>query len=89
MVQDCIERSLDTALQAMQELFGQGYSALDIITTLNRVIKSHDMIEYLRLQFIKVLTTTSAVAAATTTIDCYTFKARSATGASHRVMLCS
>ena len=53
-MQYCIEGALDNALGGMQTLYNQGYSPLDIVTTLHRVLKSHDMMEYLRLQFIKV-----------------------------------
>ena len=38
----------------LQELCKLGYSAMDIITTLFRIVRSFGMDEYLKLEYIKV-----------------------------------
>ena len=45
---------LGVLLQALCDL---GYSAMDIITTLFRVVRNYNMQEFLKLEFIKVSTT--------------------------------
>ncbi|KAL2915021.1 replication factor C subunit 4 [Polyrhizophydium stewartii] len=53
VVRSCIETNVDPAITGLTQLWKQGYSALDIITTLFRVVKSFDMPEFLKLEFIK------------------------------------
>lgn len=53
IVQSCIESRVADALQSLSLLYKQGYSAIDIVTTLFRVTKTLDMPEYLKLEFIK------------------------------------
>jgi Replication factor C C-terminal domain len=38
----------------MQVLFDQGYSAMDIITTMFRVVRNYDLPEFVKLEYIKV-----------------------------------
>lgn len=54
IVQSCIDGDLDKAHQNLEELWAQGYSAVDIITTLFRVVKYHTMAEFLKLEFLRV-----------------------------------
>lgn len=37
----------------MESLWAQGFSTIDIVTTLFRVVKSHEMPEMLKLEYIK------------------------------------
>lgn len=50
-----VEKGFDSALSRMIELFEFGYSPLDIINTIFRVVKNFDdsLPEYTRLEFIK------------------------------------
>jgi replication factor C subunit 2/4 len=50
----CVNSNIDKAVDAMNQLWTQGFSALDIVTTLFKVTKNYDMPEYLKLEFIKV-----------------------------------
>lgn len=51
----CEKGEIQVALESLDELWSQGYSAVDIVTTLFRVVKGMDrMAEYLKLEFIKV-----------------------------------
>ncbi|KAI0220182.1 replication factor C subunit 4 [Massospora cicadina] len=49
----CMQGKLDDAIQAIMGLWYQGYSSLDIITTLFRVTKFMEMEDSLKLTFIK------------------------------------
>ena len=52
---DCFEGKIDSALDSLRELWTKGYSAVDIITTMFRVVKTMDALpEYTKLEFIKV-----------------------------------
>ncbi|RKP07567.1 replication factor C subunit 4 [Thamnocephalis sphaerospora] len=54
IVQACQRGDADVALRGLSDLWKQGYSAVDIITTLFRVTKNlDDMDEYIKLEFIK------------------------------------
>eukprot|EP01094_Clydonella_sp_ATCC50884_P018530 TRINITY_DN3440_c0_g1_i2.p1 TRINITY_DN3440_c0_g1~~TRINITY_DN3440_c0_g1_i2.p1 ORF type:complete len:341 (+),score=77.03 TRINITY_DN3440_c0_g1_i2:72-1094(+) len=54
MIKHCIAVELEPALDNMLELYDQGYSPLDIVTTMFRVVKNYGEIhEFLRLQFSK------------------------------------
>jgi Replication factor C C-terminal domain len=44
----------------LQKLFDDGYSSTDIIGTLFRVVRNTEMMEFLKLEYIKVCTHTSA-----------------------------
>ncbi|KAG0170579.1 replication factor C subunit 4 [Apophysomyces sp. BC1034] len=50
----CAEYNIESATTSLRELYDSGYSALDIITTLFRVVKTYtDLPEQQRLDFIK------------------------------------
>lgn len=54
IIQHCLKSDVDKAVLILNQLWNQGYSALDIIGTLFKVLKTYDMPEYLKLEFIKV-----------------------------------
>jgi replication factor C subunit 2/4 len=54
VVQSCLEGNIDQACASLDELCTQGYSPLDIITTLFRVVKTYPMPEHVKLEFIRV-----------------------------------
>lgn len=54
MVRNVIEGNFDEACSGLKQLYDLGYSPTDIVTTLFRIIKSYDMAEYLKLEFMKV-----------------------------------
>lgn len=55
MIASCEKGEIDGALASLDELWSQGYSAVDIVTTIFRVVKNNDtMPEYRKLEFIKV-----------------------------------
>jgi len=55
MVRKCMDGDIDGALEFIHSLWDQGYSAVDIVVTLFRVIKSmDDLPEYTKLEFIRV-----------------------------------
>ncbi|EGF82628.1 hypothetical protein BATDEDRAFT_86526 [Batrachochytrium dendrobatidis JAM81] len=53
IVDACVRTEVEIGIQGMTELWDKGYSALDIITTLFRVVKSFSMAEYIKLEFVK------------------------------------
>ncbi|KAI9101280.1 P-loop containing nucleoside triphosphate hydrolase protein [Phlyctochytrium arcticum] len=53
IIGSCINCEVDPALDKIRTLWMQGYSSVDIITTLFRVVKLFDMQEYAKLEFIK------------------------------------
>ncbi|KDN36284.1 P-loop containing nucleoside triphosphate hydrolase protein [Tilletiaria anomala UBC 951] len=54
VLKSCQKGDVDTAIERLDEIWSQGYSALDIITTLFRVVKTLDgMPEALKLEFIR------------------------------------
>ncbi|RWS24113.1 replication factor C: subunit RFC2-like protein [Leptotrombidium deliense] len=53
MIDHCVKMELDEACKIMTHLWKLGYAAEDIITNVFRVIKSHEMPEYLKLEYIK------------------------------------
>ncbi|CAD6564595.1 MAG: replication factor C subunit 4 [Cyphobasidiales sp. Tagirdzhanova-0007] len=54
MISACEKAQLDDALKALDQLWSQGYSAIDIVTTVFRVVKNNDtMPEFRKLEFIK------------------------------------
>lgn len=54
MIGHCLKGRIDPACEGLRHLFGLGYSASDIVTTLFRVVKSYEMPEFLKLEFIRV-----------------------------------
>ena len=55
MIKACYQGKIDMALEKLEELWGKGYSAVDIISTMFRVTKTLDTLsEHSKLEFIKV-----------------------------------
>ncbi|KAI8990563.1 P-loop containing nucleoside triphosphate hydrolase protein [Trametes punicea] len=54
MIRACLKSDIDAAMDKLNELWDQGYSAVDIVVTIFRVVKTFDEIpEYTKLEFIK------------------------------------
>ncbi|KAJ8521222.1 hypothetical protein ONZ45_g2017 [Pleurotus djamor] len=54
MIRACLKSDIDQAMEKLNELWNQGYSAVDIVVTLFRVVKTFDeMPEYTKLEYIK------------------------------------
>ncbi len=53
LVQACLAGAIDPAYTGMVELWRLGYSPIDIIGTLLRVVKAFDMPEFTKLEFIR------------------------------------
>jgi replication factor C subunit 2/4 len=54
ILQCCSEGKIDEAVTCMEQLYDQGYSALDIITTFFRVTRNYtDLSEQIRLDYLK------------------------------------
>lgn len=55
MIKDCQHGKIDEALARVNALWDQGYSAVDIVVTVFRVVKGmEELPEYLKLEFIRV-----------------------------------
>jgi replication factor C subunit 2/4 len=54
VVENCVTGNFNEAHLYLNTLWKEGYSASDIIGTLYKVVKTHDMEEYMKLEFIKV-----------------------------------
>jgi replication factor C subunit 2/4 len=54
IITHCQAGTLSDANELMMSLCSMGYSAMDIITTVFRVVRNYDMEEFLKLEFIKV-----------------------------------
>jgi replication factor C subunit 2/4 len=55
MIKSCQKAEIDEALSRIHSLWDQGYAAVDIVTTIFRVVKTMDELpEYTRLEFIRV-----------------------------------
>lgn len=55
MISDCEKGNIDEALARVNDLWEQGYSAVDIVVTIFRVTKTIDGLpEYMKLDFIRV-----------------------------------
>lgn len=55
LIKDCIKSDVDQAMLKLEDLWNYGYSAVDIVTTLFRVVKGMEgMQEKLKLEFIRV-----------------------------------
>ncbi|KZT30868.1 P-loop containing nucleoside triphosphate hydrolase protein [Neolentinus lepideus HHB14362 ss-1] len=54
IIRACVKGDIDSAMDKLSELWDQGYSAVDIVVTIFRVVKtSDDLPEYTKLEFIK------------------------------------
>nr|CAB3265535.1 replication factor C subunit 2-like [Phallusia mammillata] len=58
MLDHCIKSNLDEAYKIVHHLWAMGYSPDDIITNIFRVVKTHEMAEYLKLEYIKLIAET-------------------------------
>jgi replication factor C subunit 2/4 len=55
LIASCVKGDIDTAMSKLEELWRQGYAAVDIVSTLFRVVKAMEALsEYIKLEFIKV-----------------------------------
>jgi hypothetical protein len=55
MIKHCQKAEVDEALARVDNLWDQGYSAVDIVTTIFRVVKGmDDLPEYTKLEYIRV-----------------------------------
>jgi replication factor C subunit 2/4 len=54
IISECDVGDLDKALQQLGYLWGLGYSAVDIIGTMFRVLKTMSIQEFTKLEFIRV-----------------------------------
>ncbi|KAJ3192410.1 replication factor C subunit 4 [Irineochytrium annulatum] len=54
----CLKADCDGAATRLEQLWASGYSGTDIVGTLFRVTKSHEMQEWVKLEFIKEIGTT-------------------------------
>lgn len=62
MMKDCQKGEIDDALARINKLWEQGYSAVDIVVTIFRVVKTmEDLPEYTKLEFIRVSRRLSSV----------------------------
>ena len=55
MLNHCVKGDIEKAYQILKSLWDKGYSPHDIITNIFRVCKNHQMAEYLKLEYIKVI----------------------------------
>jgi len=53
IIKSCIEGKVDPALGRLEQVWGEGFAAVDIVTTLFKVTKAMEMPEFLKLEFIK------------------------------------
>lgn len=54
MIAACEKSEIDAALGCLDELWSAGYSAVDIVSTIFRVVKNNEkMVEYKKLEFIR------------------------------------
>ena len=53
LIKSCVEAHPDRALHVLSSIYTQGFSSVDIVTTLFRVVKSYEMAEMLKLEYIK------------------------------------
>jgi len=53
IIDHCVSGETDPAVRLMQALWGTGYSSSDIIGTVFKVAKAHDMPEAIKLEFLK------------------------------------
>jgi len=64
MIGRCLSGDITEAHKSMVSLWNAGYSAVDILTTIFRVVKNYDMQEYMKLEFIREVGFTHMKAAA-------------------------
>lgn len=55
IIDKTMEANIEEANSLLMSLWKDGYSASDIISTLFKVVKNHNMEEYLKLEYLKVV----------------------------------
>ena len=55
MLSACRSGNIEAALLAMKDLWGLGFSALDLVTTVFKVVKAQDMPEPLKLDMVQII----------------------------------
>ena len=58
LIHHCILGDVEKAISILEIIWNQGFSSVDIVTTLFKVVKAHDMSEILKLDYIKEVGTT-------------------------------
>lgn len=53
IIESCSKMDLDAAYEGMKQLSDHGYSPMDIIVTVFRVVRNSDLQEFLKLEFLK------------------------------------
>ena len=53
MLDHCVKSDIDESFKLLNHLWKLGYSSEDIITSVFRVCKTHNMAEFIKLEFIK------------------------------------
>eukprot|EP00912_Choanoflagellata_sp_UC4_P000650 UC4_evm2s403 len=53
MIQACLEGKIDVAYEKMKDLWDMGYAPIDIVGTVFRIVKSYEMAEQIKLDYIK------------------------------------
>lgn len=61
MLGHCVDGNIDEAYKVVEQLWALGYSPEDIIGNIFRVCKTYQMAEYLKLEFIKVSSSTAPI----------------------------
>jgi replication factor C subunit 2/4 len=54
MLLNCTKVQFDDAIAILQQLWADGYAPTDIIATIFKVLKTMDLPEYLKLEWMKV-----------------------------------
>ncbi|KAJ3069605.1 replication factor C subunit 4 [Rhizoclosmatium hyalinum] len=58
VIDACMKGDVDAAVSRLEKFWVEGYSGIDIVGTLFRVVKFHAMPEYMKLEFIREIGTT-------------------------------
>jgi replication factor C subunit 2/4 len=53
----CLKSDVEPALIKLEGIWAQGFSSIDIVSTMFRVVKGHEMPEMLKLEYIKEIGT--------------------------------
>ncbi|KAF1741643.1 hypothetical protein MXB_5349, partial [Myxobolus squamalis] len=53
IIELCSKNDIGAALSALSEIWSQGYSAIDIISTVSKVVKTMTLAEFLKLEYLK------------------------------------
>ena len=58
ILRSCLSQNIERALGDMDELWKLGYSSLDIITTIFKVLKAMDVMEVWKLELLQIVSAT-------------------------------